>query len=335
MHGSFESRPRLPEVPVIELGHAGLPALWEMERARGEALLAEGRRRYGRLGIGLGDGWSRRWLARAANPYGAEIAAVARAVGRPGVHLLNLSHEWACTGGVADDPAGGVRFRRVLDWPFDGLGRHVVVARLEGPAGPWLAVTWPGFVGVLTGLAPRRFAAAFNQAPLRRRTGLAAGDWLLDRAGVWRSRGLPPAHLLRRVFEQCRSYAEARAMLAEAPLCLPALFLLAGAGPGEGCVIERTERAAALHDSPVAVANHWLGQGFGRGRPRGGDSAARQALMLSALAAASPGFAWLAPPILNGCTRLAVEANPATGALAVQGWERDGPATAPLFLEAA
>jgi hypothetical protein len=41
---------------------------------------------------------------------------------------------------------------------------------MRGPAGEYYSVTWPGYVGTLTALAPDRFAAAINQAPLRRRT---------------------------------------------------------------------------------------------------------------------------------------------------------------------
>jgi hypothetical protein len=201
-----------------------------------------------------------------------------------------------------------------------------VIAEREGAAGSYLAVTWPGFVGLLTGLAPGRFAAAFNQAPLRNRYGLAAADWLADRAGVLRSRALPPAHLLRRVFDCCRDYAEARAMLVETPICLPAMFALAGPGKNEGCIIERTETEAAVYEAPEAMANHWIDGRFGRARPRGRESQARRALLQGSLAAAD-GFAWLRPPILNPDTRLAVVADPASGHMLVQGYESTGPAT--------
>mgnify|MGYP003477732114 CR=1 FL=1 len=48
----------------------------------------------------LADALSRRWLARARNPYLPEIDAVAVRLGRAGAHLLNLSFEWTCTTGV-------------------------------------------------------------------------------------------------------------------------------------------------------------------------------------------------------------------------------------------
>jgi hypothetical protein len=44
------------------------------------------------------------------------------------------------------------------------------VAHRYGPAGEFFDVTWPGAVGTLTAVAPGRFAAAINQAPLFRRS---------------------------------------------------------------------------------------------------------------------------------------------------------------------
>jgi hypothetical protein len=241
--------------------------------------------------------------------------------------MLNMSYEWSCTSGVAADPAGaGMRLLRTLDWPLHGLGRAVVVARQPGNAGDYCNVTWPGYVGVLTGMAPGRFAAAINQPPMRRSTPLLPVDWIIARRAVWRTCGLPPAHLLRRVFDEARDYTEAKRMLIDTPLCVPAFFSLTGAAAGEGCVIERLEAAAAVHEAPAGISNHWVGFAL-RGRIRGLDSLGRRQQMLRIVGAADGDFSWLRPPILNPTTRLAVVANAATGLLRVQGWEREGPAT--------
>jgi hypothetical protein len=333
----------LPSIPVFDLGDQGPVALFHAHPAGAAALLRQGRRTYTGLGLAIGDRVSARFARRAELPYGAEVAAVAaaaQALGHRGGWLLNLSYEWGCTTGVADDPDGtGMVMRRTLDWPVHGLGRHVAVARHRAPAGPWINVTWPGFVGVLTAIAPGRFAAAINQAPMTRHGLTIVGDWLVNRRQVFRSRAIPPAFLLRQVFEECRGYDEARRVLAETPLCLPALFTLAGARAGEDCVIERLETAAFIHAAPAAVANSWLTSGL-KGRPRGHLSAERHAHLCHAqlphATAAHDGdvFSWLAPPVLNRDTRLAVVANAGTGRLVVQGWEPDGPATRVLELAA-
>ena len=328
------ARPPLPDIPVIDIGAGGPLELVRRARPRAEALADAARRQFTAPVVLAADWRGRRWLARAGNPHLPEIDAIARAVGRPGAYGLNLSYEWACTSGVAADCDGATVLRRALDWPFHGLGRNLVVARRHGVAGPWLDVTWPGFVGVYTALAPGRFAAAINQAPLRRRTGLLAADWLIDRFKVGRSTDLPPCHLLRAVFETCRDYAEARNLLTTAPLCLPALFILAGAKAGEGCIIERTEDAAAVVDAPAAIANGWLTPAFGRGAARGYDSPTRQCLLAACQAEDCAGLDWMQPPIANPYTRLAAVLEPAGGRITLQGWERSGPATRILQLAA-
>jgi len=324
----------LPEIPVVDLGSAGPVALLEAERDRALALLDAAGRRYPRMALALGDRVTLRWLHRSDNPYRDEIARLAGVLGAPGGVLLNLSHEWACTSAAVASPDDSPRLFRVLDWDHDGLGRHVVAARHAGPAGPWINLTWPGFVGCVQGLAPGRFAAAFNQAPMRRRSPSRALDWTLDRTQVWHRPGLPPAHLLRRAFETCADYAAARRLLCETPLALPTLFILAGTRPGEGCVIERRPDGAELHPAPAAVANDWLTPGR-RDRPRGNVSAERRQNLSSHLAAEHDDLAWLAPPVLNPTTRLALLARPAEGRLTVQGFERDGPATRVLRLDSA
>lgn len=326
--------PQLPEIPVIDLGATSPGALLEAEPARARALVAGARRRFPAAAVALGDRLSRRWLERTENPYLAEIAAVAEALGEPGAWFLNINYEWACTSGTAPAPDDrGNRLRRVLDWRLGGLGATVVAARRQGPAGPWTDLTWPGFVGALQGVAPGRFAAALNQAPLRHRTGLFPVDWAAGRIAVWRRGGLPPLHLLRRVFDEARDYREARALLIETPLALPAIFILSGMRAEEGCVIERLEDQAFVREAPAAAANHWLQAGE-PARPRGQASAARHGLMHETQAAeGATDLAWLAPPILNPTTRLAMTAEAASGRLVAQGFEPHGPATAVLHLD--
>jgi hypothetical protein len=322
----------LPPVPLIDVGTGGPLKLLEAERARAEALLAISRRSYSGLAMKLGDAISKRWLKRSANPYRREILAIGSALGMPGAALLNMSFEWTCTAGAAPNPDGaGNRMLRVLDWRLAGLGANVVVAREEGPAGVFYNVTWPGSVAVLTAMAPGRFSAAINQAPMRQYGLGLLGDWAVNRAKVWQSAALPPAHLLRQVFEAATSYAEAKRMLVETKLCLPALFTLSGARPEEGCVIERTEADAIVHDGASAVANAWRSPRLS-GRVRGHDSPERRALMEQIQAKELSGFDWIVPPILNRFTRLAVQANAAQGTLSVLGYENQAPATAEFHL---
>lgn len=296
----------------------------------------------------LADRLARRWLARNAADFLPEIDHIDAGLGRPGAPVLNMIYEWSCTTGAAPDPVDGtMRLVRLLDWAWPGLGRHLVTARLRGPAGSYLSATWPGAIGTVTGMAPGRFAAGLNQAPLRKVTGLYGLDIALSWARMWRGGGLPAALLLRRVFETARDYADARDRLADRHhrMAVPAFFVLCGTRPDDACVIERLESDAIVHDgAPAVVANDWLSPsppGGGAHWPRGeGNGAAGKARIcaerraqLAALLGrpglAAAGFDWLAPPMLNRRTRVAAVMTPAHGTWQLQGWEA-GPAGGPV-----
>jgi hypothetical protein len=320
-------------IPLFDVPGSAAEALMDLASDRLATLIAGGRRRYGSVLLAWGDQATWQWLERTANPYRLEIDRVRRRLGQPGAVLLNMSYEWCCTAGVGPDPVGdGCRMLRTLDWPMSGLGEAVVISRQTGGAGGvYFSVTWPGYVGVLTGMAPGRFCAAINQPPLRRFTPSCRLDWLVGRIALWRRDGLPPSHLLRRVFDECVSYDDAKSLLISEPLCLPAFFSLAGVEAGQGCVIERQESSAVVHEAPRAISNHWIGVPIS-GHDRGHDSVGRRAAMRGALETASNDLSWLVPPIRNETTRLAVMANAATGALIVQGWERGEAATSVFTL---
>lgn len=325
----------LPEIPVID-APGGPIDLARHHLPRLRRLMAMILEVLPNSVLAWSDRRSRSWLDRSSSPYGAEIAEVADLAGWLGCHALNLSFEWGCTSGCAargDDHLPTLY--RVLDWPLR-VGGEVVVARHQTPVGPYLNITWPGFVGVLTGMAPGRFAAAINQAPIQytfKRRGLTLPvDWAVNRWRVARQTALPPAHLLRRVFETCTTYAEARQMLETTPICISAIFTLSGTAPGEGCVIERTEQDFSTLEMPVAAANHWTTPRF-RGRPRIFRSRTRQAVLRASIIDGPEGLTWLHPPVLNGLTRLIAEMSAAEGILVVQGRQGNLPRTAILRLD--
>ena len=314
---------RLPEIPQYDCGTLGAGHLAELALARTRRMVELGRNIYTGPGLAFADWRSRAWLARNETPFAGEIDQIAKRLGHDAAHALNCSYEWACT-----TAAVGSQMMRVLDWRFDGMGRELVLAKHRSTAGEWLNVTWPGFVGVLTALAPGRFAAALNQAPLRRRTGLLPVDWLIDRVKVNRSRAVPATHLLRLAFETCRNFNQAVALLRDTPIALPAMFAVSGP-EGQAAIIERQERSAVVLTGNEVMANHWLNPEWkGSGRPRGVVSEERWRA-LRQIADQSAGhlgqdFSWLRPPVLNKYTRLAAMMNAATGDLQVVGLERFG-----------
>ena len=339
----------LQPIPVFDLRGSN-PATHAVARRHEAKALAEAflgaLTPAARLGLAGADHVARRWLQASGTPYLEELARIAEGTGVAGTHLLNTSYEWGCTSLAAPAPdRASARLLRTLDWPFHGLGRHVELWRQKGAAGEFVHLSWPGAVGLLTGMAPGRFAAAINQPPMKRR---APGDSPnLDAAlaalVAWQSTGRMPAlHLLRRVFETARDYAEARTLLERTPIAAPVIFTLVGLRPDETCVIERNTDAVVTREGVASAANAWRYANFpgewhgGRASEEAQDSAERSALIETWAARAGAPFAWVEPPILNGMTRLAVEADPAKGTLRAIGYEEASsgdtalPATLPL-----
>jgi hypothetical protein len=228
---------------------------------------------------------------------------------------------------------------RTLDWPFKGLGRHTEIAHMRGECGEFVSVTWPGYVGVLTAMAPHRFAAALNQAPMWRRTRHRwlrpydyAASALRASAGAGR---MPPDQLLRRAFEVCYDFAAARLLLETTPVARPVIYTLVGCAARERCVIERTETDFVTREDDTCTANDWVPCRPGwEGRigtrrflvssfaDAAGFSRARREKLASWTGSLSASrFDWLHEPVLNPYTRLAAAMNPAAGILRAIGYD--------------
>jgi hypothetical protein len=222
----------------------------------------------------------------ARNPYKAEIAALAKIIGVPrrtaltanfsyeinqvaqlgidvweehapklagvwermkGVHTSTVQRLLGCTAGAAYYPKLGMVHVRAMDWALDGLGRHTVIWHCVGSdVGDYFSIGWPGYVGVLSGMAPGRFSATINQAfPF----GLPSLQW-------------PPSHLLRHVFETSPDFDDALATLHGTPVCFPAFIMLVGVKPGQAAVVELTPAGNRIHKMtrrrPIAIANDYL-----------------------------------------------------------------------------
>lgn len=326
---------QLPEIPVIDVGADWPVETLRLEFDRAHRLLDEAGGHIPQTFLRVADAISWKWLKRRDDPYLSEIERIAELIKRPSAYYLNISYEWGCTTNACPSPDGrSARLMRVLDWPDQGLGRHIIAARVEAGVGRFVTLTWPGYTGVLQGLAPGRFAAALNQAPMDSPTGLFPADWLVNRVRVWGSPHVTPAHLLRRVFEEANDFDEARRMLSETPIALPVIYTLTGPDPHQSCVIERKTDEANVTDGPVSAANDWCAVPW-KGRARGCDSAGRRKLIAGEEPSFAAEFPWLRAPVLNDQTRLAMVADASSGELVAQGFEADGPATQVLHLKAA
>ncbi len=270
------------------------------------------------------------------NPYHNEIAAYAKLLRTPGVYALNLCYEWACTSSVYTSE-NGPTLLRALDWGLPRLGENTVIAHQNGPAGEFYNITWPAVSGMVNGMAPGRFAAAINQAPMRRhKTGILL-DWARNRAFLSRQHALPPTHLLRQVFETALDYSHAKQLLCHTPIALPCIYVLSGIKPNEGCIIERLEDQVAIRDlgnaQCISATNHFEsslnGMGYGW-MPRSRDSHMR--MQCAQNFHCIQDFSWFTPPIANSTTRLALIASAGGKNLKVLGINGTTPVTSVFSL---
>lgn len=319
-------------IPFVDIRSNGPRQLVRDYGDGAKSLIAASRRTLGLFSelvscvvLPSGDRVSRDWLIETNNPYLGEIDYCADRLKVTGVYALNICFEWGCTSAVYAKE-GKPTLTRVLDWMIPKLGENIVVALQNGRSGDFYNVTWPGVSGMFHGMAPGRFSASLNQAPMQRHRLTYIGDWIKNRKKVFEATGLPPAHLLRMIFEEAKNYEEAKERLARTPVALPVIYILGGMRYDEGCVIERTENdyaIRAIESDRVCASNQFetrlnlIGYGW---RPRPINSAGRvhQARALP-LAMIDDQFNWFKPPIANSHTRLAMMACAATGELHVFG----------------
>lgn len=322
----------LIEIPVLDCGADFPLQTLAAYLDRAHALLDQATARVPATALRQLDWVSRAWLVKWNNAHLPEIDRVAGMLDRPGAYFFSVNYEWGCTCRVAPAPNGdSARLVRVLDWKTPGLGRNIVAARVAAPAGPYVTLTWPGYTGVLTAVAKGRFAAALNQAPMRKAVGFYYLDWAANRRRVWSMPHPTPAHVLRSVCDEAETFEAAVARLSTEPISTPAIYSIAGVRAAETAVIERTETEARVFCGDQVAANHWQAPGW-TGHPRGGDSAGRAAMMGGVPADLTADFGWLRDPVLNPRTRLAMVGEAGAGRLIAQGFENQAPATDILSL---
>ncbi|MEM6785140.1 MAG: C45 family peptidase [Bacteroidota bacterium] len=152
---------------------------------------------------------------------------------------------FGCTAFAVDTPDGPLHARN-LDWWTEAnlLSTTSMVTEFVGTDGVvrFRSLGWPGFVGVLSGVAPGRFAITLNAV-------------LSDEPAQFAP---SIALLIREVLETAPTYAAAVDRLAAEPIASDCLLLVTGCEPGEMVVVERTPTKSARRgpsDGVLAVTN--------------------------------------------------------------------------------
>lgn len=339
-----ESGTPLLTIPVFDVRDGKMTDVIEPRKKEARQMIVKSRQTFGWVSrilslpiLPVTDFLSKRWLKRTKNPYTAEIREASKKVKRMGTHTLNLCYEWGCTTGTFATGDTNT-MARVQDWPLPLLGENLIVAHQKGEAGDFYNVTWPAYSGMIQGMAPGRFSAAINKAPVRRSKRSALRDWFHNRGMVGRRKALPPPHLLRQAFEKAANYAEAKKMLLETPLTMPAIFILSGTKPDEGCIIERIDDYGVVREMQagrVVAANHFESSLNGNGdvwkcRVGNGMQRSDYARNMSADDVADQGgFPWFkeGSAIATHFARIVMTADAAKGTMLVAGMGGEKPVT--------
>lgn len=163
--------------------------------------------------------------------------------------LSHLPNPFGCTAGICRLNNFGLVHVRTLDWPIDGLGAATRVFRFCRGSREFVSVGVPGQVGVLSGMLPGAYSVTINWAP----------------PAAFPTFDFGPTFLLRDVLETCDTYELAVESLQETRLAASVFFTVCGTEPDEACVIERTQRRAAIRpigDAALVQANHHVAADF-------------------------------------------------------------------------
>lgn len=231
---------------------------------------------FARLLANCGGAWLFGQVYRSSEgPYQDEIALWARSlgIGFGKMAMINCAYELnhvseslslllkfffirpqeertGCSAGIVELQDGELVHVRNLDWPIDSLGpaTRVLKFRAESRNREFIAVTFPGAAGVLSGMVPGGYSVTINWAPP-----LTVPTF--DHS---------PSLLLRKVLETCGTYAEATNRLSRTTLSTSVFYTVCGARPGEGCIIERTPTdfsVRTMKEGFVAQSNHFDDEG--------------------------------------------------------------------------
>lgn len=185
-----------------------------------------------------------------ASEYAAEVDSIASIAGVDALEVLlanvyydAFKHVMGCTAYALDTPTGPIHARN-LDWWTErsALSRTTIVGRFHRAGIPvFEAVTWPGFVGVLSGMAPGRFSVTLNAVLSDEPASIAA-----------------PVGLVLRDLLTRASFSEAVTDLETRSLACDCLLLVCGVENGQMCVIERTPTRSAVRgtDSGAIVVTN-------------------------------------------------------------------------------
>lgn len=166
-----------------------------------------------------------------------------------------LKNPFACTSAAFYRPNQGMIHIRNLDWPGEYVGQYTIKVNFLSHQGEFTAVTWPGFVGIMSAVAKGRFSATINWLPWLHSAFLP--DWF-PKPNLF---GWPASFLLRYIFERCKTFEDALNEIKRKKVVAPVLITLVGPKKGQAVAIERGThhyRIRHYREPALVATNHYI-----------------------------------------------------------------------------
>lgn len=185
--------------------------------------------------------------------YGKELTAIAEQLGvNEGIVIaLQFIYETCacCTSVITNkNELGAIHHFRTMDWEMNELkDLTVIIDAYNGDNFLFSAVTWAGYIGILTGMT-KKYSIAVN---------FRSGDvTLLDNLKHAQADRWPIGYLVRDILsKQGLTYKEAVNILSNAELIAPTYFSIAGTNRLEGVIITRSPISVI---SKCELSNEWF-----------------------------------------------------------------------------
>ncbi|XP_012371530.1 acid ceramidase-like [Octodon degus] len=202
------------------------------------------------------DGNLSKILGKFPAPYEEEMKGISDAtnISLGEIIAFNIFYELftMCTSIITEDKKGHLLHVRNLDFGIS-LGQNVSDSKLviteqlklltvnldfkRNNKTVFKATSFAGYVGALTGFKPELFSLTINERFSIHGGYLGVLEWILGKKdAMW------IGFITRSVLENGTSYEEAKKILTQANLLVPAYFILGGKQSGEGCVITRERK---------------------------------------------------------------------------------------------
>ncbi len=163
--------------------------------------------------------------------------------------MCGVTNPFACTAAALYVPKLSMVHIRNLDWPGESIGKYTIKVVYQSHFGSFTAITWPGYVGILSGVAKNRFSATVSLLPW-------PGFGWLPKPNI---SGLPASFLLRHIFEHCAFFEDALKEIKNTPVVAPVIITLVGPEKGQAVAIERGTKDYKIREyqePALVVTNH-------------------------------------------------------------------------------